>query len=143
VKISNGVKRFSQNVSNTIKRLSRDSTPIESIAEFYQEEKEELNDDRESLINEIIDEIPKLSKPILRRSTNINPQNLKKLIQKIDQIPKPIEETKVTPEFHEFISKIIRFISHEIEVNKEDKIFQSYKHYHKKLIKSLKSQSKK
>jgi hypothetical protein len=142
-KISNGVKRFSQNV---IKVLSRDSTPIK-ICDVYLDEKEmDEKDDRNSIIYEIIDEIPKISRPILKRSSHINPQNLKKLIDKIKEMPKPKEEeTKISPEFEEFVKKILVFIRNEIHIQdtEPNSGLQMHKHFHKKLELSLKNQNKK
>ena len=40
-------------------------------------------------------------------------------------------------EFQKFVSKIIKFISHELEANKGEKFFQNHKTLHKKLTNSL------
>ena len=105
-------------------------------------------DDRNSIVDQIIDEIPRLSRPVLKRSSHINPQNLKKLIEKIEEIPKPKpkeEGTKISPEFEEFVKKILIFIRNEIHIQdtEPNSGLQSHKHFHKKLELSLKNQSKK
>jgi hypothetical protein len=61
-------------------------------------------------------------------------------VQVLDEIVEVGEDVSKDEEFQKFVGKIITFISHEIEVNKDDKVFQSHNSLHKKLMHILNAQ---
>ena len=144
-------QKITQNVRNFVKSLSREnsreSTPIRPSFQL-----DEIYEERDS--EEIINDIPLETRPVLTRQCNVVKPKVKSSL--LSTIFKNIERKHETPvqvlddifeigedaEFHKFVSKIIKFISHEIEVNKEGKVYQTHKSLHKKLIYSLNAQHK-
>ena len=143
-------QKITQHVRNFVKSLSREnsreSTPIPSI------QMEEIYEERDS--EEITNDIPLETRPALTRQSHVKKPKVKSSL--LSTIFKNVERKHETPvqvlddifeiegdqEFHKFVSKIIKFISHEIEVNKEGKVYQTHKSLHKKLIYSLNAQHK-
>ena len=114
-------------------------------------------------MEDIIDEIPKLTRPVLKRSTHTNPSLLKSYFTKCrnQRFPHlPLNRNPTLPkdnrregaatvgscEFEEFVKQILFIIGNEIhaqDTGTEENSVQTHKHFHKKLELSLKSQNKK
>ena len=142
-------QKITQHVRSFVKSLSREnsreSTPIRQSIQM-----EEIYEDKE--VEDIINDIPLETRPALFRQSNIKnpvkPSLLSTIFRNMEKKQTPIQvmedivEISEDEEFQKFVSKIIKFISHELEVNKEDKVYQNHKNLHKKLSLSLNNQHK-
>ena len=139
-------QNITQNVKNFVKLLSRknsrENTPIKTPPITH----EEIYDEKEA--EDIVNDIPLETRPALTRQSNIKSSLLSTIFKNIERKQTPVQildeivEIGEDPEFQKFVSKIIKFISHELEVNKEEKIYQNHKTLHKKLTNSLTAQYK-